>query len=489
MALNASGPISFGGSTTGQSINLELNVSATALASINSTAFRTLAGVASGQISISSFYGKSNIQGWVGTYSYSVPTTTYYQGAYGVGFDSSNNIFVWGRLGAASSPIDSSTLIKVNSTGTLQGGITLTSGAYAADPDRYFGQLLTVDGSGNPYVAAVLNNRSGILKFNTSASSIDWGYYTDLAGQITRNGYDGAIVKDFSGNIWSTARGFDAGFNNITGYVKVNTGGSLLLSKYTTNNYYIQGPVAVDASGNFILNYGNRFWYKFNSDGTLSSTIGMTQNNTNRSVSVCDSSNNFYLASQAGGTFCILTKFDSSLTLQWSRQLSGYTNNGGPRNIIVGGDGNIYVCGGFSSAGQPGWIVKYNSSGTLQWQRQFYNANENSGVQGNIIWAIAYSSIGIAFAGQVVNNSGSSDPDKTQAIMGIIPLVGNGTGSYNPSGGSINITYTALSGTDAAYTFGDSTQTGSSMSNNSNWTSSTPGTTSAAGSAYYSSLA
>jgi hypothetical protein len=60
MTLNASGPISFGGATTGQSINLELGVSATALASINSTAFRTLAGVASGQISLSSFYGKSN---------------------------------------------------------------------------------------------------------------------------------------------------------------------------------------------------------------------------------------------------------------------------------------------------------------------------------------------------------------------------------------------------------------------------------------------
>lgn len=60
MTLNASGPISFGGSTTGQSINLELGVSATALASIDSTSFRTLAGVSSGAISLSNFYGKSN---------------------------------------------------------------------------------------------------------------------------------------------------------------------------------------------------------------------------------------------------------------------------------------------------------------------------------------------------------------------------------------------------------------------------------------------
>jgi len=61
MALNSSGPISFGGATAGQSINLELGVSATALASINSTAFRTLAGVPSGAISLNNFYGKSNL--------------------------------------------------------------------------------------------------------------------------------------------------------------------------------------------------------------------------------------------------------------------------------------------------------------------------------------------------------------------------------------------------------------------------------------------
>ena len=65
MTLNASGPISLGGATTGQSINLELGVSATALASINSTPFRTLAGVSSGTIALSNFYGKSNESSWI----------------------------------------------------------------------------------------------------------------------------------------------------------------------------------------------------------------------------------------------------------------------------------------------------------------------------------------------------------------------------------------------------------------------------------------
>ena len=60
MPLVSSGEISIGGSTTDRSINLELGRSATATSSLNESALRTLAGVASGTISLSSFYGKSN---------------------------------------------------------------------------------------------------------------------------------------------------------------------------------------------------------------------------------------------------------------------------------------------------------------------------------------------------------------------------------------------------------------------------------------------
>ena len=60
MALNASGPISIGGATVGQSINLELNKAATAQSSLGQVDFRTLAGVPSGAISLSHFHGKSS---------------------------------------------------------------------------------------------------------------------------------------------------------------------------------------------------------------------------------------------------------------------------------------------------------------------------------------------------------------------------------------------------------------------------------------------
>lgn len=60
MPLAASGEMALGGATVGRSVNLELNRAATASIEMNETAARTLAAVASGQISISNFYGKSN---------------------------------------------------------------------------------------------------------------------------------------------------------------------------------------------------------------------------------------------------------------------------------------------------------------------------------------------------------------------------------------------------------------------------------------------
>lgn len=60
MALATSGAISIGGTTANRSINLELSRSGTATSSLGETDLRTLAGVASGAISISNFYGASS---------------------------------------------------------------------------------------------------------------------------------------------------------------------------------------------------------------------------------------------------------------------------------------------------------------------------------------------------------------------------------------------------------------------------------------------
>ena len=84
MALASSGTISIGGSTSGRSINLELNRSATASSNLNESALRSLANRSSGSISLSHFRGKSNaIDTQTVTVGYKAPAQ-YVPGGYGV---------------------------------------------------------------------------------------------------------------------------------------------------------------------------------------------------------------------------------------------------------------------------------------------------------------------------------------------------------------------------------------------------------------------
>ena len=62
MPINNSGPVSLGGAVAGQSIALELGLSPTATIALNDAIVRGLAGIASGQISLSNFYGKSSFE-------------------------------------------------------------------------------------------------------------------------------------------------------------------------------------------------------------------------------------------------------------------------------------------------------------------------------------------------------------------------------------------------------------------------------------------
>ena len=81
MALNASGAISLGGATAGQSINLELGQTATTQIGLNDANVRSLLGKSSGAIGLSDAYGKSStVTGQVayttpGTYTWVAPSS------------------------------------------------------------------------------------------------------------------------------------------------------------------------------------------------------------------------------------------------------------------------------------------------------------------------------------------------------------------------------------------------------------------------------
>jgi hypothetical protein len=76
MTMNSTGQISLGGSTVGQSINLEILQSATASVSLNTSAVRALAVVPTGAISIGDVYGKTYTRYGTATGSFNRSTAT-----------------------------------------------------------------------------------------------------------------------------------------------------------------------------------------------------------------------------------------------------------------------------------------------------------------------------------------------------------------------------------------------------------------------------
>lgn len=76
MALNTSGVLSIGGTTVGQSINLELGKAQNATSGLADTDLRNLAGVTSGTISMNDFYGAS-----AGPTAFSSDSTSYGTGS------------------------------------------------------------------------------------------------------------------------------------------------------------------------------------------------------------------------------------------------------------------------------------------------------------------------------------------------------------------------------------------------------------------------
>lgn len=111
MTLPASGPISF------NAINVELGVAGTTTASLGQTSYRTLAGVPSGAISMSNFYGKSNRVSISYTFSASTANASLNVAAIGGYVAGKSDITVTVNSG-----------VYLYSTGTGTPGLTLSGG-------------------------------------------------------------------------------------------------------------------------------------------------------------------------------------------------------------------------------------------------------------------------------------------------------------------------------------------------------------------------
>lgn len=183
MALNSSGRISLAGATTGESIALELALSATGQISLNDTAVRTLAGIASGAISMpANFWGKSNgvpfgeatFEGGgvlTTTYSFVVPTgvTEICAVCVGSGCNQDNPGSAYGGSGGALSysngiPVTAGETLTVVAGGSVQSPATRNPGG-----DSYIargGTILLLAKGANPPTPGLASSGVGAVKYS-----------------------------------------------------------------------------------------------------------------------------------------------------------------------------------------------------------------------------------------------------------------------------------------------------------------------------------
>lgn len=444
MALNASGPISLGGSTVGQSINLELGKSATALASMNATDFRTLAGVASGQISISNFYGKSNTTYYWAWQNDSGYTDSSYPGQ--IVPMSDGNILGWAysKINGGHNAIN-----KINAS-----DFTLSYSKYPNGP------LGKVDYYGNSASSCYVGNRNQsypaggnyYIHYVTSITSspVD-SYYIAVGGDPGGYGsLQGTHAKcvDSSNNCY-------LGLSTVGTYgrpaiIKVNTSGTVSAAVYTGSQAGVPYSMAIDSSNNVIVamdNYGNTGFrpfgiYKFNSSLTALWDVGYTFNATVYPyATACDSSGNIYTFGQNGNGTAAIVKLNSSGAFQWGitqPSVSGNYMINAVASIKISPDNNfIYTAyiRRIASTQRILVVSKYNTSGTVQWERTLTFSNSynfyDSSYDGVGTSHLAVTNDAVYVGGPLSNNGNAGTLNSFYAKLN---PDGSGTGTYTGLG-------------------------------------------------------
>jgi len=343
--------------------------------------------------------------------------------AEGVVVDSSGNVYVGGwtdgdlgeRLpGDHSRGYGDIILTKYDASGTQQW--IIQTGTLLGD----FGLDVAVDSSGNVYVTGVTE---GGLSVPTCR---DWtgcgehaGFYDPFLMKYDSSGtqqwvkqtgtseYEKAssVAVDSSGNAYVTGytsgdlSGTNAGDADVFLIKYDSSGTQEWIKQIGTSREDVAKGVAVDSSGNVYVtgftegslsgtNVGDRdiFLMKYDASGAQQwiKQIGTSAVDAGSGVAA-DSSGNVYVTgwtlgaltgTNAGRRDIFLTKYDSSGTQQWMKQIGTSAAERG-KHVAVDSSGNAYVTGwtrGALSGTNVGdhdiFLMKYDSSGTQQWINQ-----------------------------------------------------------------------------------------------------------------------
>ena len=228
MALNPSGAISLAGPVAGQSIAVELGVSATATISLNDTNVRTLAQVPSGVIIMpTNFYGKSNI-----VY---VPTQR-------------------GIIYAGENPGDSNTYNLVSNTGVVAAAATGTYRSFGYGSTYGVDKGIVAFGS-QPFPVSFTNNYNTISNIGVVSG--------DIAGVGVARTSPGAAMYGLDKVVYGLGTApSPVNVTNLISYVS-NTGTfsadqpSAASPRFQVGGCMYGGDKGILVGGNFFLNLTN----------------------------------------------------------------------------------------------------------------------------------------------------------------------------------------------------------------------------------------
>lgn len=309
MPLQTTGPISL------SDVNTELGLSATATISLNDAAVRSLAGIASGPISLNDLYGKSAVSYWASNED--TQTSSPFRLS---GVDSSGNVYV----------VDSISLFKFNSAGVVQWCYQFTGPSISSAYTDSNGDTVIAGShfNSNSFAFVAEVNSSGTLSWQRTLNGSQQDYF--FASIIAPNG-----------EVY------------VAGYTNSQSAGNydILLAKYSTS--------------------GTLAWQRTIGGSNLDLGICLETTADSSRVYVAG-----YEASQtAGGNDAFIAAYSSAGTLAWQRSF-GTVNFDEIRGMVRDSAGDLVICGTYNSIGYVGKLTGVTgSTPSISWFRTFPTAN------------------------------------------------------------------------------------------------------------------
>lgn len=420
MTLQSSGPISLG------NVAVELGRTSTTTTSLGEAAVRALAGIASGPISLSNLYSKSNESYWHASFGSTVINFTV------LGTDSSGNIyasttsavFKWDRDGVLIWARNVSGPFIVGGCVDPAGNVHLAGGYYSSN---YFA-----------WVAKL--NTAGTLQWQRSLNGSGQEYWynavVDAAGSVYAAGYsnssggsgnaDALIAKYNSAGTLQWQRSIGGSGNEYATHMALSPDGSLLvLSGYTTTSTAGNTDALITVINTATPSVA---WQR---------SIGTSGFDYGYGVAI-DSSNFIYWLAGINGPLSLL-KISSGAVIQWQKSLPSSYGSGW---LNIGPDGTLRA---FAPIYAGADIYQFAADGTLQLARSV-NLDTSNGANSFSLNGLAVSSTAMVFS---IYSSMDFSPYGYMDLCGAIvkvPANGTKTGTWSVPGASTQgVTYSASS--------------------------------------------